>query len=214
MEQEMEQVKSAAARERVRVGAAKHVPFATLLAAVLLAVALCLPSGASAVESDENAINTQQMPDSSFLYDTSIYDLANADASYDGKTVQVTGEVIGDAIWDASSEGKVWITLSSQDEMREGALSVLIDEGDLELIDTYGGYDSVGTTLQVKGEFHLACSVHEGAADIHAEVVKATAEGTQNVEQFNIDDFVVGLVMLGVGVVLTALYYLLRERQR
>ena len=46
----------------------------------------------------DNAVNTQQLPDSSFIYDTSIVDLSGADAYYDNQTVQVTGEVIGDSI--------------------------------------------------------------------------------------------------------------------
>ena len=38
-------------------------------------------------EENENLINIQQLPDSSFIYDTSLEDLAGADSYYDGQTV-------------------------------------------------------------------------------------------------------------------------------
>ena len=75
------------------------VRFVAVLA-VLLAAVFALPAAAHADEPAEgdNAVNTQQLPDSSFIYDTSIVDLSGADAYYDNQTVQVTGEVIGDSI--------------------------------------------------------------------------------------------------------------------
>ena len=68
------------------------VRFVAVLA-VLLAAVFALPAAAHADEPAEgdNAVNTQQLPDSSFIYDTSIVDLSGADAYYDNQTVQVTG---------------------------------------------------------------------------------------------------------------------------
>ena len=76
------------------------VRFVAVLA-VLLAAVFALPAAAHADEPAEgdNAVNTQQLPDSSFIYDTSIVDLSGAGAYYDNQTVQVTGEVIGDSIF-------------------------------------------------------------------------------------------------------------------
>ena len=91
------------------------VSFVAVLA-VLLAAVFALPAAAHADEPAEgdNAVNTQQLPDSSFIYDTSIVDLSGADAYYDNQTVQVTGEVIGDSIRAGVSGRHRWITLSSQ----------------------------------------------------------------------------------------------------
>ena len=50
------------------------------------------------LSSEDNAVNQTQVPDSSFLYDTSIDELAEADSYFDGQTVQVVGEVVGDRI--------------------------------------------------------------------------------------------------------------------
>ena len=59
----------------------------------------------------DNAVNTQQLPDSSFIYDTSIGDLARADSYFDNQTVQVVGEAVGDAIRSGLDGRHRWITL-------------------------------------------------------------------------------------------------------
>lgn len=191
---------------------------ALVVAAVITFVLMSVPTWAQAWAVDgsdegDNLINTQQMPDNSFLYDTSIYDLVNGDASLDSTTVQVVGEVVGDAVNDTGTE-YAWITLSSQDALREGTISVRIKESDLDLIDVYGGYDSIGTTLQVQGEFHIACTEHEGSQDIHATTVKALKAGSITHDVLNLNDFIPGIVLCGVGVVLMGVYYYLRERRR
>ena len=50
------------------------------------------------VDNPDNSIDDGQTSDNSFLYDASIADLAGADSYYDKQTVQVTGEVVGEAI--------------------------------------------------------------------------------------------------------------------
>lgn len=163
---------------------------------------------------DDNVVNPQQTPDSSFLYDTNIYDLANATASYQGQTVQVTGEVIGDAIIAEEDPGKHWITLDSTDNGKEGSISVLIDDSYLSGIDTYGEYGKVGTTLRVKGTFYLACPTHEGIIDIHADTVNVVERGKVTPEAFDINMFVPGIIACAVGLGLALLFRFLRERQR
>lgn len=166
-----------------------------------------------ASESLENTVNPQQMPDNSFLYDTSIYDLLNADSAMEGNTVQVTGEVIGDAIYDMD-DTKAWITLASTDPDKQGSLSVYVDRDDLDLIDTYGKYGKRGTILRVKGVFHLSSPTHQGSTDIHADTVTAVAPGRNTAAHYDLMLFVPGLILVILGVSLTGWYYLLRERQR
>ena len=62
------------------------------LCAVTLAFA-CLPLAPAYAEDDDNVVDEQQLPDSSFVYDTSIMALAGANSSFDNQTVQVVGEV-------------------------------------------------------------------------------------------------------------------------
>ena len=61
-----------------------------LLAALLLAAAPAL------AKDKDNQVDTGLLPDSSFIYETSIYALQTSDTYYEGQTVQITGEVVGD----------------------------------------------------------------------------------------------------------------------
>ena len=98
------------------------------LAALVLAAALTatlMPSSAFA-DDDDNLVNPQQRPDSSFIYDTSIAALGNADAYYDNQTVQVVGEAIGDSIREGLDNRHRWITLAANEKDSTATVSVLM----------------------------------------------------------------------------------------
>ena len=146
------------------------------MAAAALAFALALPAFAcpQAAFADEpaegdNAVNVTQLPDSSFIYDTSITDLSTADTYYDKQTVQVTGEVVGDRI--TAGDGRhCWLQLASPSD--SSTVSVYLTNESADKVDTYGAYGRKGTTLQVRGTFNLACPDHDGASDLHAQADK------------------------------------------
>ena len=185
-----------------------------MLIALALAVSLAAafsPLSAFA-DDDENLVNPQQRPDSSFIYDTSIVDLSGADAYYDNQTVQVTGEVIGDSIRAGVSGRHRWITLSSQGD--SATISVYMSNESASKIDTFGEYGTTGTILQVRGTFHLVCADHEGQSDLHAEAVTVIAPGERHPDEFDFNAFVPGIVVVVVGLVMLGVFYWLRERQR
>ena len=181
------------------------------MAAAALAFALALPAFAcpQAAFADEpaegdNAVNVTQLPDSSFIYDTSITDLSTADTYYDKQTVQVTGEVVGDRI--TAGDGRpCWLQLASPSD----SSTVSADK-----VDTYGAYGRKGTTLQVRGTFNLACPDHDGASDLHAQVVTVTEKGKATPDEFDINAFTPGMVTVMIGLAMMVVFYLLRERQR
>ena len=206
-----------------------HLLFGFLCASVLLACTLFVASStawateanpaetstdASLVESAENTINARQIADNSFLYDTSIYELVQADSSYQGATVQIVGEVVGNPIRAEEDPGKVWLTLEASEEEYESSISVLVSEEITSIIDTYGGYNRRGTKLQVHGTYYLACPSHEGIMDIHADAVTLVARGSTTSDEFVIGDFIPGAILVAVGLLLTLIYYFLRERER
>ena len=161
---------------------------------------------------DDNVVNTQQPPDSSFIYDTSISDLSSADTYYDNQTVQVVGEAIGDSIRSGLSNRHKWITLSSEGD--SATLSVYMTAEQAAKIDAFGKYGTRGTTLQVRGTFHLVCPDHEGLSDLHAEVVTVVTRGEHREDVFVFDDFIPGIVAVAAGLVMLGVFYWLRERQR
>ena len=167
-----------------------------------------------------NTIDLQQVPDTSFLYDTSIYDLVNLGASGGRmQTVAVKGEVVGEPI--RAANGKYWITLDHVDDdeetdgnKKEASISVLIDSSTLQLIDTYGGYNKRGTILRVRGTFYYACTSHEGIMDIHAESVSVSERGETTTDVFDRNAFMPGIVLCVIALALSLVYHILAERQK
>ena len=188
------------------------------MAAAALAFALALPAFAcpQAAFADEpaegdNAVNVTQLPDSSFIYDTSITDLSTADTYYDKQTVQVTREVVGDRI--TAGDGRhCWLQLASPSD--SSTVSVYLTNESADKVDTYGAYGRKGTTLQVRGTFNLACPDHDGASDLHAQVVTVTEKGKATPDEFDINAFTPGMVTVMIGLAMIVVFYLLRERQR
>ncbi len=174
-------------------------------------------AGGTAVELDpelaeENLVNPQQLPDSSFIYDTSIADLSDADAYYDGQTVQVIGEAIGDNLRASLGGRQRWITLSSNDDA--STIAVIMSAEAASRIDTFGAYNVRGTLVQVRGVFNLVCAQHEGVSDLHAEVVNIVEKGERFEDEFKLESFIPGAVAVVVGLFMMGLFYFLRERRR
>lgn len=198
---------------------AQVVRTAAVCAMVLVALTMCAgvnlaPAFADEIEleAEGNLINPQQLPDSSFIYDTSIQDLSTADAYYDNQTVQVTGEAIGDAIYATFDQEFSWITLSTEGD--NATLAVFMSNEAASRIDTFGRYQTRGTILQVRGIYHLACPEHEGVSDLHADVVTVVDPGEHFEAPFDMQKFFPGLITVAIGLVITVLFYIIRERQR
>lgn len=192
--------------------------FRVLLCALLCVLSCALFAALSCktlafADDSDNAINPQQLPDSSFIYDTSITDLAGADAYFDNQTVQVVGEVVGDAINMTLDDSHKWITLVSPDGA-SASVTVFVPSDAVSRIDTFGGYGKTGTTLQVRGTFHLVCSEHDGLTDLHANHVSVTKKGSTHADELDWYAFVPGAACLVVGFLLMFVFSCLRERQR
>lgn len=163
---------------------------------------------------DDNQVYVNQLPDSSFLYETSIADLAQADSFYEGQVVLVQGEVVGDRINDASQDDLCWITLQDTDADNPSVVSVVMTKDQTSIIDTYGAYGKTGTTLQVRGIFHLQCSVHQGMSDIHVDEVSAVAPGATVESPVDKRFVVLAVISVLAGLGLMGIYRIQRERLR
>lgn len=204
------------ARTRVSALFAAAIVFAaTLFALSAHAHAAYAEDGdLTAAPGSDNVVNTQQLPDSSFIYDTSLADLAGADSYYDNQTVQVVGEAVGDAVRVDLDDEHRWVTLGPMRVGEGAALSVFMDVDDTKKIDGFGKYGVTGTRLQVRGTFHLVCPEHGGITDLHADHVSVMAKSAKRAEPFASEAFVFGGVLVLVGAGLVLLFLFLRERQR
>lgn len=163
--------------------------------------------------SENNLVNPQQKPDSSFIYDTSIGALQEADSYLNNQIVQVTGEVVGDRIKAEFDPGFCWIVLQGNDKARS-EVPVFIATDATEGIDTYGAYGRRGTMLQIRGIFYLSCPQHQGLTDLHADTVSVVESGLVTEQVFDIGTFVPGLVLVGLGTVMVIVFHRMREGQR
>ena len=169
------------------------------------------------LSSEDNAVNQTQVPDSSFLYDTSIDELAGADSYFDGQTVQVVGEVVGDRITGDAADDYCWIVLASpstQSSPVPANVSVYMSRASSEMIDTFGAYGTTGTRLQVRGVFNLVCNEHQGISDIHASAVSLVSRGSMHSDKFDIMGFMPGIGMLALAGAIYVLFRVMRERGR
>lgn len=164
-------------------------------------------------DSSENRVNTSQLPDSSFIYDVSLEELAHADSYMDGQTVQVTGEVVGDRIIAEDDSNYCWVVLQSTSKT-DAELSVYMPIVSSRMIDTYGAYNKRGTCLQVRGTFHLACDDHQGASGLHADNVSLVETGKVYEQDFEPLKMLPGFLLLILGGVSIGVFNILREKQR
>ena len=161
-----------------------------------------------------DSVNVNQMPDSSFLYNTDIADLAGAESFHDTQTVQVTGEVVGDHINDELDSNLCWITLQSTKADDYSLVSVLMTNEQAKLIENYGNYNTDGTILQVRGTFYLSCSEHQGLSDIHAKEVTVVKQGSPRKHPVNDAVLWTSCLAVGLGVLSLFTYSFLRERRK
>lgn len=173
------------------------------------------PAGEDAADAEapSNLIDVNQRPDSSAIYDTLISDLAEADSYYNGQTVQVTGEAIGDRIKATISGDYHWITLQATDRS-DAQVTVYMSKESSAAIDTFGAYGKVGSEVQVRGVFNLACDEHEGLSDLHAEYVSVVKRGEEHPDVLEMGNFLPGFLWCMVAGLLGVVYYWLRERRR
>lgn len=186
---------------------------ASLLAlafAALLALCLAGPALADDAQNTDNLVDPNLMPDSSFIYETSIYDLQTSDTYYESRRVQINGEVVGDLIYDELDSNKRWITVSALPSEKPSAIQVQISADQAQLIDSFGKYQVTGSTVSVVGTYHLVCNQHDGLSDLHAETLTVTKAGSTQHTSFDIRRFLpaLGLALMGFGL------FLLYRRKR
>lgn len=135
---------------------------------------------------------------------------------WDGKTVEFTGEAIGEAM---VRDDYAWIHLNDDayylENVEEGAklggynsgMAVYLPAQLAGEITTFGDYKHEGDVVTVKGTFNAACAEHGGDMDIHADQLVVKIPGHPVVD-------VVKPWKVGLAIVLSLLAVLLYVLQR
>ena len=127
-------------------------------------------------------------------------DIASAHTSLDGSDVVFQGEAIGEAL--RAGRGESWVNVLDGGI----AIGVVVQDEELDRIDTFGDYRRTGTRLTVFGTLNLVCDEHGGDLDVHADRIVIMKEGAERNEQFDRGLFAVASALCFVGIALAYLY--------
>jgi hypothetical protein len=97
-------------------------------------------------------------------------ELVDKAAEFDGKTVEMQGEVIGDVM---VRNQHAWINVN--DGTR--TIGIWVKQGLVENIKYVGDYNHLGDMVKFSGVFNRACSQHGGDLDVHADKLVIAQEG-------------------------------------
>ena len=97
---------------------------------------------------------------------------------WDGHTVELTGEAIGDLMIRGENG---WLNVLD----RGTVLGVWGAREQLAAVQYLGDYDNMGDTVYVRGTFNLACKEHGGDMDIHIQDLKVIKRGGPVVHPVN-----------------------------
>jgi hypothetical protein len=139
---------------------------------------------------------------------------------YDGKTVTVEGEVVGDVM---NRDGGAWLTVNDDPyalrSLEEGGdfagvsnsgIGVWVAADMTREIQHTGDYQEKGDRVRISGVFHRACGEHGGDADIHAQSLEVLVRGYRFEHPFQWKKLAVVLLLLFPAVFL----WTVRERTR
>ena len=134
-------------------------------------------------------------------------DLIENAKDYDGKIVSFQGEVIGDIM---KRGDFAWINVSDANN----TIGVWISEDLANKITYTGDYKHRGDYVKIVGEFHRACSLHNGELDIHAERLTILKKGEYKKELINRTKQKTAFAFLGVAICLGILRILINKYKR
>ncbi|OGB87051.1 hypothetical protein A3H38_02375 [candidate division WOR-1 bacterium RIFCSPLOWO2_02_FULL_46_20] len=108
---------------------------------------------------------------------------------YDGRTIEFTGEVVGDVMIRGDF---AWLNINDGAQ----AIGVWTNKQAAEKISYVGDYTHIGDTVKVAGQFHRACPQHGGDLDIHATEILISKQGHKVKHTVNNYKFAMTVILL------------------
>ncbi len=101
----------------------------------------------------------------------SISDLVEKAKQYDGQTITIKAEAIGEVL---ERGDHAWINVND----KSNAIGVFVPIAEAKKIVFFGDYAHTGDTLIITGIMHNACVEHGGELDIHAQSITIVKAGS------------------------------------
>lgn len=170
--------------------------------------------GSTSVDNDpENVINEAIGSDSSFVYETEISALNNQPHLYDKRTVQVTGEVVGDLI-KAEDPNYCWLIIQELSTGSDAQISLYVTPLQAQKIDMFGRYGVRGSIIKATGMFQEVDPELEGAQSLRTSELEVLEKGVITKPPFRLELFAPGICAVLLGCVVLYVFYRAHERQR
>ena len=135
-----------------------------------------------------------------------INDLVEDALIYDGQTVTVEGEAIGEEL----ERGEYsWVNISDG----TNAIGIWMKKTDADSIEHFGDYKHVGDTLRVTGIFSRDCDEHGGDVDIHCTSLTIVKSG-HSVSSTVAQEKIIIAAILTFFAVLLAYFYRRESKKR
>lgn len=141
----------------------------------------------------------------------SVKDLTESAENYDGQTVTIEGEVIGDIMLRGDY---AWITVNDdpytskeaqEERLRAGfniGIGVWLPSSQAEKVKVLGGYKNVGDRVSVTGVFHRADGEHGGDTDIVAQSLVVLEPGKSVSRPLTLIRWIILAALAGLAILL------------
>lgn len=120
---------------------------------------------------------------------TPINDLIEKAKEFDGKTVTVQGEAIGEVLPRGIYS---WVNIHDG----TNAIGIWIKSTETQKITHMGDYKHKGDTVMLTGVFRRACAEHGGESDIHSDSFKVTQIGSDVTHPISASKIIVMLALV------------------
>jgi hypothetical protein len=112
-----------------------------------------------------------------------INDLVEKAKEYDGQTVTLHAEAIGEVL---ERGDHAWVNIND----KSNAIGVYVPIAEAKKITFFGDYANTGDTLVITGVMYNACKEHGGELDVHAETITILKKGSVTLRPIPIEKVV------------------------
>ena len=147
------------------------------------------------------------------MYETEISALNNQPHLYDKRTVQVTGEVVGDLI-KAEDPNYCWLIIQELSTGSDAQISLYVTPLQAQKIDMFGRYGVRGSIIKATGMFQEVDPELEGSQSLRTSELEVLEKGVITKPPFRLELFAPGICAVLLGCVVLYVFYRAHERQR
>ena len=131
---------------------------------------------------------------------TPVKEIVNDLYGFDGKKIEITGEVVGDIM---ERRKGVWLNIDDGTE----SIGVWATKDILPKIEYIGKYGVKGDMVSVEGIFNRSCPLHGGETDIHAYAIQRLHVGYPIPHPISPQKIEWSLILFGLAMVTVFVYW-------